>query len=133
MTLLTKLLNNYPYVAAVILFFLGAVTILTKSNLFKKLIGISILQSGIFLIFIAAGNIRGGIAPLLSESPIHEGLPYINPLPSALILTGIVVSVSVTAFALALVVRLYKIYGTTDAVKISEMISEMSNNDSYTG
>lgn len=117
--LLDKLLVNYPYFAAMILFIIGAFTVMTRSNLFKKLIGINIMESAIFLMFIAAGNIRGGAVPILDEA--NPQAVYINPLPSALMLTGIVVSVSVTAFALALIIRLYQSYGTTDARRIAEL------------
>ncbi len=123
-TLLDKLIINYPYFAAVILFLIGAFTVLTRSNLFKKLIGINIMESAIFLKFIAAGNIRGGAVPILRQSN-PEAL-YINPVPSALMLTGIVVSVSVTAFALALIIRLYQSYGTTDVRRIAEMKREVT-------
>lgn len=123
-TLLDKLIINYPYFAAVILFLIGAFTVLTRSNLFKKLIGINIMESAIFLMFIAAGNIRGGTVPILRQSN-PEAL-YINPVPSALMLTGIVVSVSVTAFALALIIRSYQSYGTTDARRIAEMKREVT-------
>lgn len=122
--LLEKLVVNYPYFAAVVLFTIGALTVLTRSNLFKKLIGINIMESAIFLMFIAAGNIRGGAVPILDEAN-PEAL-HINPLPSALMLTGIVVSVSVTAFALALIVRLHKSYGTTSARRIAEMKGEVT-------
>jgi multicomponent Na+:H+ antiporter subunit C len=71
------------------------------------------------LMFIAAGNIRGATEPIITDS--NAGSTIINPLPSALMLTGIVVSVSVTAFALALILRMYKHYGTTDAILIAEM------------
>ncbi len=117
--LLGKLMVNYPYFAAMILFIIGALTVLTRSNLFKKLIGINIMESAIFLMFIAAGNTRGGAVPILDQA--EPNAAYINPLPSALMLTGIVVSVSVTAFALALIIRLYQSYGTTDAQRIAEM------------
>ncbi len=117
-TLLQKLIVNYPYVISVILFIIGALTVLTRSNLFKKLLGINVMETAIFLMFIASGNIRGGGAvPILSETEA----PYINPLPSALMLTGIVVSISVTAFALALILRLYKSYGTVDANRIAQL------------
>lgn len=122
--LLEKLMINYPYFAAVILFTIGALTVLTRSNLFKKLIGINIMESAIFLMFIAGGNIRGGAVPILDEA--NPNPLYINPVPSALMLTGIVVSVSVTAFALALIIRLYQSYGTTDARRIAEMRNEVT-------
>jgi multicomponent Na+:H+ antiporter subunit C len=117
--LLDELMVNYPYFAAMILFIIGAFTVLTRSNLFKKLIGINIMESAIFLMFIAAGNIRGGAVPILDEA--NPQTVCINPLPSALMLTGIVVSVSVTAFALALIIRLHQSYGTTDARRIAEL------------
>lgn len=119
--LLEKIMVNYPYLAAVVLFTIGVLTVLTRSNLLKKLIGINIMESAIFLMFVAAGNIRGGAVPILDEA--NPAPLYVNPLPSALMLTGIVVSVSVTAFALALIIRLYQSYGTTD----SQLIAEMRN------
>lgn len=122
--LLGKLIINYPYLAASVLFIIGAVTVLTRSNVFKKLIGINIMESGIFMMFVAGGNIRGGVAPILNEANAES--VYINPLPSALMLTGIVVSVSVTAFALALIVRLYDSYGTTDLRRMAKVRSEVT-------
>lgn len=121
--LLEKLMINYPYFFAVILLAIGAFTVLTCSNLFKKLIGINIMESAIFIMFVAAGDIRGGVVPTLDGT--NSAALFVNPLPSALMLTGIVVSVSVTAFALALIVRLYKSYGTTDARRIAEMRNEV--------
>lgn len=121
--LLEKLIVNYPYTMAVVLFVIGALIVTTKSNLFKKLIGINIMESSIFIMFVGAGNITGGTVPMVHKSSLHS--PYVNPLPSALMLTGIVVSVSVTAFALALIIRLNKTYGTTDAIRIAEIRKEV--------
>ena len=129
--LLGKLMVNYPYVVSIILFSIGALIVLNKTNLFKKLIGINIMESSIFIMFVAAGNIRGGAVPLYSEAHAQAGVTYINPLPSALMLTGIVVSVSVTAFALALIFRLYRSYGTTDVKKIAKLRKEVAENDIY--
>ena len=123
-----KLIMNYPYFAAAILFIIGALTVLTRSDLLKKLLGINIMESAIYLIFVAGGNIRGGVAPLLSKA--NSGAVYVNPLPSALMLTGIVVSVSVTAFALALIVRLHRAYGTIDLQRIAELRNEVAMDDS---
>ncbi|MGO1469674.1 MAG: sodium:proton antiporter [Tissierella sp.] len=123
--LLRKLMVNYPYTIAIILFVIGILIVLTKSDLFKKLIGINIMESSIFIMFVGAGNIRGAAVPILDKASPQS--TYINPLPSALMLTGIVVSVSVTAFALALIIRLHKSYGTTDAKKIAEMRNEVTN------
>lgn len=121
--LIEKLIVNYPYTIAVLLFVIGALIVLTKSNLFKKLIGINIMESSIFIMFVGAGYIRGGAVPIVDK--VNPEALYVNPLPSALMLTGIVVSVSVTAFALALIIRLHKSYGTVDAKLIAEMRREV--------
>lgn len=113
----STLLINYPYIIAVILFCLGCLCILTQHNLIKKVIGINIMQTAIFLFFIAVGNIKGGISPIYDPA-LPEGTLYINPLPSGLMLTGIVVSFSVTAFALVTIVKLYRYYGTIYAPDI---------------
>jgi multicomponent Na+:H+ antiporter subunit C len=86
------------------------------------------MDSAIFLLFVAGGNIRGGVAPILSTA--NQEAVYINPLPSALMLTGIVVSVSVTAFALALILRLYKAYGTINLERIVELRNGVTMDDS---
>lgn len=101
---------NFPYFVAIILFSMGTLIVLTQTNLIKKVIGINILQSAIFLFFIVLGDIHGGVPPIYD--PNFPNALYINPLPSCLMLTGIVVSFSVTAFALALIVKLYLFYGT---------------------
>lgn len=123
--LLEKLVINYPYTIAVLLFMIGALMVINKSNLFKKLIGINIMESSIFIMFIGGGYIRDAAVPAMETGNVQA--VYINPLPSALMLTGIVVSVSVTAFALALILRLYDSYGTVDAKKIVEMRNEVES------
>ncbi len=105
------LFTNYVEIAAVILFSIGFSTLLFHQNLMKKIIGFNIMDTAIFLFLAAKGYIAGRMAPILVEGANDPSL-YINPVPSALVLTGIVVSVSVTAFALALVLRLYERYGT---------------------
>jgi multicomponent Na+:H+ antiporter subunit C len=107
---LELLLINFPYFVSIVLFSMGTLIVLTQTNLIKKVIGINIMQCGIFLFFIVVGNIIGGIPPIY-DPQLPDAL-YINPLPSCLMLTGIVVSFSVTAFALALIVKLYIFYGT---------------------
>lgn len=124
--ILPKMIANYPYVGAFIIFGVGCYTILTNSNLLKKVIGINIMESSIFLLFIAAGNIRGGDAPIIDLT--NPDAVYIDPIPTALMLTGIVVSLSVTAFALALIIKLYRLYGTMDAQMIFMKRSEVENN-----
>lgn len=110
---LELILLNFPYVVAIILFSMGTLIVLTQPNLVKKVIGINIMETSIFLFFIAVGNILGGDPPIYD--PAYPEALYVNPLPSVLMLTGIVVSFSVTAFALALIVKLYIYYGTISA------------------
>ena len=86
------------------------------------------MESAIFLMFVASGNVRGRGA---DRGAANTEAVYINPLPSALMLTGIVVSVSVTAFALALIVRLYKAYGTTDLRRIAARRNGVISDDRF--
>jgi multicomponent Na+:H+ antiporter subunit C len=116
---LEMLITNYPYFIAIIVFGVGTLIVLTQPNLVKKVIGLNIMSNAIFLFFIALGDIHGGEVPIVD--PAAPATLYINPLPSALILTGIVVGFSVTAFALALIVKLYYFYGTINAPDFMKM------------
>ena len=111
--MIQNLLNNYEEAAAVILFGIGFTTLLFNKNLIKKLIGMNIMDTGVFLLLASMGYIRGRKAPII-ENGVTDVTQYINPVPAGLVLTGIVVSVSVTAVMLALTVRLYKRYHTLD-------------------
>ena len=111
--MIRNLLNNYEEAAAVILFGIGFTTLLFNKNLIKKLIGMNIMDTGVFLLLASMGYIRGRKAPVI-EDGITDASRYINPVPAGLVLTGIVVAVSVTAVMLALTVRLYKRYHTLD-------------------
>jgi multicomponent Na+:H+ antiporter subunit C len=118
---LAKLLHNYPYLIAALIFAVGCYTVLSHSNLMRKVIGINVMETAVFLFFVAAGNVRGGRPPIIDlQNPDQL---YVNPLPSALVLTGIVVGVSVTALALALVVRINRQFGTIDADEIAAIRS----------
>ena len=113
------LLVNYEQTAAVILFCIGFSTMLLHKNLLKKIIGMDIMDAGIFLFLACQGYIRGRVAPIV-ENGVQSVTAYINPVPAGLVLTGIVVSVSVTALMLALTVRLYYRYHT---LNLDEMIA----------
>lgn len=108
------LLINHYEVAAVILFGIGFLNLLLQHNLVKKVIGFGIMDSAIYLFLASQGFIEGGIAPILVGAGPANAADYINPVPAGLVLTGIVVSVSVTAFSLALIQRLYQKYKTVD-------------------
>ena len=111
------LLVNYEQTAAVILFCIGFSTMLLHKNLLKKIIGMDIMDAGIFLFLACQGFIKGRVAPIV-ENGVQDVEAYINPVPAGLVLTGIVVSVSVTAVMLALTVKLYERYHTLDLDEI---------------
>lgn len=112
-----KLMMNYPYLVAALIFAVGCYTVLSHTNLMRKVIGINVMESAVFLFFVAAGNVIDGIPPIIDLN--NPEAVYVNPLPSALILTGIVVSLSTTALALALVVKIHRQFGTIDADEIA--------------
>jgi len=115
-----NLLVNYEEAFAVILFGIGFTMLLFQQNLFKKLIGLNIMDTGTFLFLASMGYIRGRSAPIIKDG-ITDPSAYINPVPAGLVLTGIVVSVSVTAIMLSLTVRLYRRYHTLQLDEIYEM------------
>ena len=110
------LLDHINYLGAIALFIIGLYTVVTHRNLIKKIMGVNIMGTAIFLFFIAIGNVKDGAPPLLGEHT--QNVTFINPLPSVLILTGIVVVVSLTVYSLSLIVRIYQTYGTIDQEEI---------------
>ena len=109
--MLETLLINYEEAAAIILFGIGFTTLLFQRNLSKKLIGMNIMDTGVFLLLASMGYISGRKAPIITNG-VTDMEAYINPVPAGLVLTGIVVSVSVTAVMLSLTIRLYRRYHT---------------------
>jgi len=101
---------RYLYLVTFLLLGIGTYMMIGNRNLVKKVIGMNLFQTGIFLFFIAAAYIEGASTPVLTSEA-----PHVSPLPHVLILTAIVVGVSLTAVALALIVRIYADYGTLDA------------------
>ena len=108
-------LGLYNYWIVVALMMTGLYVVISRSNLIKKIIGLNIFQSSVFLFFISLGKVDPGTAPIASHTAnVHGEILYANPLPHVLILTAIVVSVSTTALALALIVRIFETYGTVE-------------------
>ena len=103
---------------AMILFGIGFANLLFQKNLIKKIIGFNIMDTAIYLFLAEKGYITGRLAPILVDG-LQDPSLYINPIPSGLVLTGIVVSVSVTALMLSLTIRLYQRYHTLDLDEIS--------------
>ncbi len=113
-----NLLTNYGEAVAMILFGIGFANLLFQKNLMKKIIGLNIMDTAVYLFLAEKGYITGRLAPIIVDG-VQDVEKYINPIPSGLVLTGIVVSVSVTALMLALTVRLYRRYHTLDLDEIS--------------
>jgi multicomponent Na+:H+ antiporter subunit C len=115
-SLVETLLGRLPYVVAILLVGIGLVVLIDDDNLVKKVIGLNVFQTGIFLYFVAAAVRAGGRSPNLAAPG-----PYVDPVPQVLILTAIVVGVSVTAVALALIVRIHRAYGSLREDVIEEV------------
>ena len=116
-----NLLVNMDEVVAVILFGIGFTMLLLHRNMIKKIIGLNIMDSAVYLFLAEKGYIRGRVAPIVVDG-VQSVSAYINPIPSGLVLTGIVVSVSVSALMLSLTIRLYRRYHTLDLDQISMMM-----------
>ncbi|GEO82808.1 cation:proton antiporter subunit C [Pararhodospirillum oryzae] len=100
----------YNYWIFILLMMIGFYTVIARGNLIKKLVGLNIFQTSVFMLYISMGVVDGGTAPILSD----RFTVYTNPLPSVLILTAIVVGIATTALGLALVVRIREAYGTIE-------------------
>ena len=107
---LADLFAHYNYWVVIALTMLGMYVVMANANLVKKIIGLNIFQTAVFILYISTGELEGGTAPILSDA----FSVYTNPLPHVLILTAIVVGVATTAPALALAVRIYRAYQTIE-------------------
>ncbi len=114
---MTKILELYNYWIVIFLMMTGFYIVIARGNLIKKVIGLNIFQTSVFLLYITMGKLRGGTAPILDERFVS----YSHPLPSVLILTAIVVGVATTAVALALIVRIKEAYGTVEEDEIQQL------------
>ena len=112
--MIDTIVGSYNYWIVIFLMMTGFYIVISRGNLIKKVIGLNIFQTSVFLLYVSIGKIRGGTAPIMSE----DFTLYSNPLPSVLILTAIVVGVATTAVALALVVRIREAYETIEEDEI---------------
>jgi multicomponent Na+:H+ antiporter subunit C len=118
-----RILGLYNYWVFIFLMMVGFYILISRRNLVKKILGLNIFQTSVFIFYISMGKITGGTAPILLEGEVD--VVYSNPLPHVLILTAIVVGVSTTAVALSLVVRIKEAYGTIEGDEITAMDNEM--------
>ena len=119
------LISHYNYWLIIILMMLGLYVVVSRGNLVKKIVGLNIFQTSVFLLYISLGKVSGGTAPILTGKPET----FSNPLPHVLILTAIVVGIATTALGLALVVRIRESYGTIeeDDILVSERSQDASD------
>jgi multicomponent Na+:H+ antiporter subunit C len=109
-----EILGHYNYWIVIFLMMAGFYTVIRHGNLIKKLVGLNIFQTSVFIMYISFGFVTGGAAPILEDGVTL----YSNPLPHVLILTAIVVGVATTALGLALVIRIREAYGTVEEEEI---------------
>jgi len=114
---LGDVLGLFNYWMVIVLMMTGLYIVVSRGNLVKKIVGLNIFQTSVFLLYISMGKVSGGTAPILTGKPEV----YSNPLPHVLILTAIVVGVAMTALGLALVVRIKNAYGSIEEDEIQKM------------
>lgn len=118
------LYENLTQIVALILFGIGFANLLLNKNLIRKIVGLNIMDTGIYLFLAAIGCIDGRVAAIVTDGSNIDPARYVNPIPAGLVLTGIVVSVSVTAVMLSMSVMLYKRYHSLNIDKISVQIRQ---------
>ena len=111
-----SILTHYNYEIAIFLAMVGLYVVISRGNLIKKIVGLSVFQVSVFILYISMGVVRDGTVPILTEASSR----YSNPLPHVLILTAIVVGVATTAVALAMIIRIKAAYGTIEEDEIHE-------------
>ena len=117
---LEALSSHYAYATFVLLLAFGLYMMIASPNLVKKVIGLNLFQSAIFLFFVSMAYVRGASVPVIPPEGGAVG-EYASPLPQVIVLTAIVVGVSLTAVGLALIVRIYGEYGTLDEAVLREV------------
>ncbi len=120
-------LSQWNYVVVIILMMAGLFIVISRQNFVKKLVGLAIFQTSVFLFYISVGKKTGGTAPILTSDP---STIYSNPLPHVLILTAIVVGVATTALGLALVLRIQEAFGTIEEQELISLKSKIELEES---
>ena len=114
--------GHLPYWLFIILMLSGLFIVVSRGNLIKKIVGLNIFQTSVFMFYISIGKMKGGTAPiLLDESANNSAVIYSNPLPHVLILTAIVVGIATTALGLALIIKIREEYDTVEEDDIQKM------------
>ncbi|MBT4977748.1 MAG: cation:proton antiporter subunit C [Gemmatimonadetes bacterium] len=114
---MSQILGLYNYWIVILLMMAGFYNVIARGNLIKKLIGLNIFQTSVFLLYISMGKVEGGTAPIVAEGMAT----YSNPLPHVLILTAIVVGIATTSVGLSLVIRIREAYDTIEEDEIQQL------------
>jgi len=117
------ILGLYNYWVVVVLMMIGFYIVIAQGNLIKKIVGLNIFQTSVFILYISMAKVEGGTAPILAEG-ISQ---FSNPLPHVLILTAIVVGIATTALGLALAVRIKEAYGSIEEDEIQDRDNKESS------
>tara|TARA_R110002012_G_scaffold21475_1_gene74928 strand:- start:2473 stop:2874 length:402 start_codon:yes stop_codon:yes gene_type:complete len=115
--MLELFLDKYNYWIVIVLMMIGLYIVIARGNLVKKLVGLNVFQTSVFMFYISLAKAEGGTAPILTGKPEL----FSNPLPHVLILTAIVVGIATTALGLALVVRIQESYNTIEEDELDGM------------
>ena len=116
---MSEIAAHWNYYLVIILMMLGFYAVIARGNMVKKMVGLNIFQTSVFMLYISVGKIDGGTVPILTGDPASV---YSNPLPHVLILTAIVVGVATTAVGYALIIRIYEAYGTIEDDEVAVLI-----------
>ena len=115
-------IGHMPYWLFIFLMMTGLFIVMSKGNLIKKIVGINIFQTSVFMFYISVGKISKGTIPIFPiDMKIDKSIIYSNPIPHVLILTAIVVGVATTSLGLALIVRIRETYGTIEEEEINKI------------
>jgi len=117
------IVGHYNYWMTIVLMMIGLYVVVSRGNLVKKIVGLNLFQTSVFMLYISMGKIFGGTAPILTDNPDEV---YANPLPHVLILTAIVVGIATTALGLALVIRIKEQFGTIEEDEIFDIEQDLA-------
>ena len=124
------ILGHINYWFVIILMMTGLYIVIAKGNLVKKIVGLNIFQTSVFMLYISIGKVEGGTAPIFPlKMKIDPDVLYSNPLPHVLILTAIVVGVATTSLGLALIVRIREVYHTIEEQEIFDKEQEIAKTE----
>lgn len=124
------IVGHLNYWLFIVLMMTGLYIVVARGNLVKKLVGLNIFQTAVFMLYISMGKITGGTAPIFpTDMKVDPDVIYSNPLPHVLILTAIVVGIATTSLALALIVRIREEYGTIEEAGLLEIESAIARAD----